>query len=165
MKNTILILLLAGAAACDSATDAVTRDHANEFPIRSNWSAALAPVGNGTVRAELQIQEHLGSRFDATVSLTGGAPNAAYQWRIFRGDCSVNTQAASNTSATGLKLLATIQSYPDVITNANGAGTASSRVAAALDSLTAYSVRVRVAQQATSWNGTNPIACGNLQRS
>jgi len=166
MKNKILILLLAGVAACDSVTGAETRNEANQYPVRANWSATAAPIGESTVAATLQVTEYLGSRMDVSVSLTGGAPNTAYQWRIFRGDCTVNTPAPSNDSPHGLKLLSTVQSYPDVTTDATGAGTASQNgVSAAIDSLTAYSLRVRLGQASTNWNGTNPIACGNLQRS
>jgi len=165
MKNTLLILLLAGVAACDSATEAEIRDGASDFPVRANWSAAAAPVGNSTVQATVDITEHVGSRFDVTVALTGGAPTTAYQWRIFRGDCSVNTPAQSTYSPHGLLIVGTIQSYPDITTGANGTGTVTRTVASALDSLTAYSLRVRLGQTQTSWNGTNPIACGNLQRS
>ena len=158
-------LALAALAACDDSNPAELRDKANTFPVRASWSAAAAPVAPATVRANLTIKEYVGSRMETAVSVTGGTPNASYQWRIFRGDCSTNTAAVNNAAPTGLLVVATVQSYPDVATNAAGTGTSSRVITAALDSLTAYSVRIRPSQTATNWNGTSPIACGNLQRS
>ena len=74
-------------------------------------------------------------------------------------------EKVNNAAPTGLLVVATVQSYPDVATNAAGTGTSSRVITAALDSLTAYSVRIRPSQTATNWNGTSPTACGNLQRS
>jgi hypothetical protein len=165
MRKNILILLVLGAVACDLATDPETRNNPNEFPLRANWSATINPVGTATVRGNLTMAEFLGSFLDANASITGGAATTAYQWRIFRGDCTVTTAAANNTAPTGLLLFGTIQSYPDLTTSAAGAATVTRQLAGTLDSLNAYSVRIRVAQTATNWNGTSPIACGNLQRS
>jgi hypothetical protein len=158
-------LLLAIMAACELSTEPEVRENATEFPLRANWSATLAPVGTAAVIGNLTIAEYLGSHFDATASITGGRANTAYQWRIFRGDCATNTAAPNAQSPTGLLLYGTIQAYPDLTTDASGAATVSRAMAGALDSLTAYSVRVRLGQSATNWNGTNPLACGNLQRS
>ena len=92
-----------------------------------------------------------------------GTPNAAYQWRVFRGDCKTTT-AAATVQAAGLWVFATVQSYPDVVMNAQGTATVTRAVAGQLDSLTAYSVRIRPSQSSTSFNGTSPLACGDLQR-
>jgi hypothetical protein len=157
------LALLAALAACKDPNPAEVRTDATSFPVRASWTATAVPVGTGTVRGTLSMKEYLGSHVAATMALTG-APNTAYQWRIFRGDCSVTTAAANNTTPTGLLLLSTLQAYPDIQLNASGTATVSPTLVAALDSLSAYSVRVRVAQTATNWNGTSPIACGNLQR-
>jgi hypothetical protein len=101
---------------------------------------------------------------DAVMTMTGGAPNATYQWRIFRGDCATTAVAANNTAPTGLLLFATVQSYPDAVANAQGTVTINRTIAGALDSLNAYSIRFRPSNASTNWNGTSPIACGNLQR-
>ena len=158
------LLLLVMVVACDGSSPAEVRTEANQFPLRASWSAAVAPVSAGTIMATIAIDEYLGSRLETTVNLTGAPASAVYQWRIFRGDCSTNTAAASNTAATGLLLFATVQSYPDLTASASGTATLMRTIVGALDSLTAYSVRMRPAQTATNWNGTNPIACGNLQR-
>jgi hypothetical protein len=161
-----ILLLVLGLAACDLSTEADSRDSGDEFPVRANWSASVAPVGTATVRGTLAIEEFLGSRFIANTSITGGRPNTAYQWRLFRGDCATTEVAANNTAPTGLLLYGTVQAYPDLTTDATGAASVNDRaMAGALDSLTAYSMRVRVAAASTNWNGTSPVACGNLQRS
>jgi hypothetical protein len=162
-KKTALLLLI--VAACDSSMEAETRNRGEQFPLRSNWSANVSPVGSATVSATLAIKEYLGSRMETMASITGGAVNGTYQWRIFRGDCATTAVAASNTAPTGLLLFATIQSYPDIPSSAAGTGTTTRVIAGALDSLTAYSARIRLATSSTNWNGTNPLACGNLQRS
>ena len=156
------LLLSVGFAAC-SENPAAVRTAAEDFPLRATGNASAAPVGAATVRATLQVKQYAGFRMETAVTITG-APNATYQWRIFRGDCATTT-VATTAAASGLFLFATIQSYPNVATSATGTGTATPTVAGSLDSLTAYSVRVRVSQSATNWNGTSPIACGNLQRS
>jgi len=109
---------------------------------------------------------------DAALTLTDttstDTQSTRYQWRIFRGDCATNTPAVNSPNApspTGLLLFATVQSYPDVTVDyVSGTGSAAPVIAGNLDSLTAYSIRLRLFQTATNWNGTNPIACGNLQR-
>jgi hypothetical protein len=156
-------LLPLALAACKDPNPAEVRTDPPTFPLRASWSATAAPVGTATVRGTLSLKEYLGSRVAATIALTA-APNTTYQWRIYRGDCTVTTAAVNNTAPTGLLLLSTIQSYPDIQVGASGSATVAPTIAAALDSLTSYSVRVRVAQTATNWNGTNPVACGNLQR-
>lgn len=157
------LLCLAAAAGCAEGNPAEVRDAAPTFPVRASWSASAAPVGTATVRATLAAKERLGSRIETTLTLNG-APNTSYQWRIFRGDCATTAVAPNNTAPTGLLRFATDQSYPDVTTSASGTATVSATIAGALDSLTAYSVRARVAQSAINWNGTSPVACGNLQR-
>ena len=61
-------------------------------------------------------------------------------------------------------LFATIQSYPNITADTSGVGAVAAAIAGNLDALTAYSVRLRPSQTATNWNGTDPIACGDLQR-
>jgi hypothetical protein len=163
--KSVWCLLPMIVAGCELSAEPQTRDEANEFPVRANWSATINPVGTAAVRGSLAITEFLGSHFDASASMTGGLANRAYQWRIFRGDCATTAVAANNTAPTGLLLFGTIQAYPDLTTDGAGAASLNRAMAGALDSLTAYSVRIRVAQTATNWNGTSPIACGNLQRS
>jgi hypothetical protein len=167
VPNVCAVMLLAAAVAavvgCDDPNPAEVRTSADAFPLASTWGATVSPVGTSTVRATLGVKQYLGFHMDATIAVTG-APNATYQWRIFKGDCSVNVAATSNTANNGLVLFETIQSYPDVTTNASGAATMVRTVAGALDSLSAYSVRLRASQSATNWNGTSPIACGDLRR-
>ena len=154
---------LAALAACHDANPAEVRTQGASFPVVASWGATLAPVGTGTVRATLAAKQHLGFRIETALTVTG-APNATYQWRIYRGgNCAVNAAATNATSNNGLWLFQSAESYPDVRTNAAGTGTATMTMAGALDSLGAYSVRVRVAQTATNWNGLSPVACGNLQ--
>jgi hypothetical protein len=162
-KRIALLGLLVGAAACEDNPPEVSTGP-TQFPLRANWSAVASPVGTSTVRGTLAVKQYLGFRMEAVFTITGAA-NASYQWRIFRGDCATTTAAASNTAATGLLIFETIQSYPDITTAASGSGSVTRIIAGSLDSLTAYSVRVRASQTATNWNGTSPIACGNLSRS
>ena len=157
------LLAAAALAACGEGSPAEVRDDAPSFPIRATWSASAAPVGTNTVRATLAMKEHLGSRIETTFTLTG-APNTTYQWRVVRGDCTGTAAATNATTLNGLWTFATGESYPNATTNAAGTATVTRTIAGTLDSLTAYSVRVRVAQAAVTWHGTTPIACGNLQR-
>ena len=160
------LLMLATAAACnDWNTSPEVRSDANDMPLRATWQATAEPIGTSPVRATLAVLQRAGFRMDLTFALTG-APGATYQWRIFRGDCTLTVAAVNATSGpAGLLLFATVQSYPDAVASAAGTVTVLPVVAGSLDSLTAYSVRVRPAQTATVWNGINPVACGNLQRS
>ena len=155
------VLLCIALAACKE-NPAEVRSTAQQFPLRSTWSASASPVGTSNVRATLSFKQYAGFRAEASVTITGAA-SSTYQWRIFRGDCA--TTAVGTAQIPGLFIFATTQSYPDATTNASGTGTVTRLIAGQLDSLLAYSVRVRPSQTATNWNGTSPIACGNLQRS
>ena len=153
-------------AACDKPGPAEVRSDGEEFAPRENWSAAVTPIGSATLRASITITEYPGFHMEAVVNVTGGAPNASYQWRIYRGgNCSVNVAATNATAGNGLFLFARIQPYPDLVADGTGAVTLTRAIAGSLDPLDAYSVRVRASQSATNWNGLSPIACGNLQRS
>jgi hypothetical protein len=167
--SRMLLAAAAGLAAC-SENPAEVRSAAGQFPVIATWSATVAPVGTSTVSGSLTIQGHQGFRMDAGLTIAGTPDTLshAYQWRVFRGDCATNVPAAtqdpSGPSPTGLLLVATIQSYPDITADLSGAGSVAAPIAGNLDALTAYSVRLRPSQTATTWNGTNPIACGDLQR-
>ena len=164
MLRKTAVLLLFGLVACDTGIEPSIRSKADQFALRANWSATINPVGSSTIRGSLTIKEYLGQHMDATLQLTSGATAAGYQWRIFRGDCATTAVAANNTAPTGLLLFSTVQAYPDVAPS-GGAGSVTRTIAGTLDSLAVYSVRLRAAQAATNWNGTSPLACGNLQRS
>lgn len=159
----VLSIAVLGACNLTEPAEMRTGEDAQQFVLQANWSASATPVGSSTLRATLGIKQYAGFHMDATVQFTG-APNTVYQWRIMRGDCTVNVAAASNTAPTGLLVFATTQSYPDFTTDASGNATLTRTIAGSLDSLKQYSVRARVFA-AGAWNGTNPVSCGNLQRS
>jgi hypothetical protein len=158
-----VLALVAVLGACDENPAEVRRDAA-PLSERATWNASVAPVGSSGVSANLTITQYTGLRMTSALSLTA-PPGKSYQWRIFRGDCATTAVAANNTAPTGLLLFATVQSYPDVTTSAGGTATINRDIAGSLDSLKTYSVRLRASQTATNWNGTSPIACGNLTRS
>jgi hypothetical protein len=170
MKSLRLLLAAAAGIAACSENPAEVRRQGEEFPVIATWTATVAPVGTATVSGSLTIQQHQGFRMDAGLTIAGTPDTIShtYQWRVFRGDCATNVPAATQDpngpSPTGLLLFATIQSYPSITADLSGAGAVAATIAGNLDSLTAYSVRLRPSQTATNWNGTNPIACGNLQR-
>lgn len=159
--SPLLLLAFVGFAACNNTNPAEVRSDATTFPIVANWSATAAPIAPATVNGALTVQQRLGYHMDATFTVTG-PPNAAFQWRIFKRDCSVNTAATNNTAATGLVLFSTTQAYPDITLDASGKATITTEIAGWLDSLTAYSVRIRPTAT-TSFNGVNPAACGTLK--
>jgi hypothetical protein len=160
-RNTALLWLsVVGIAACGQNPAAV-RDDATTFPLVAHWTATSAPVAPATVTGALTFDQHLGYHADVTF-VVSGPPNTAFQWRIFKRDCSVNVAALNNTAPTGLVLFATTQSYPDITLDATGKATIKTEIAGWLDSLTAYSVRIRPTATST-FNGVNPAACGTLK--
>ena len=160
-RTVLLLLSVAGIVACTGSNPAAVRDDGTSFPIVAHWTATSAPIAPATVSGALAVDQHLGYHSDVTFTVTG-PPNTAFQWRIFKRDCSVNVAAANNTAPVGLVLFATTQSYPDVTLDAAGKATVKTEIAGWLDSLTAYSVRIRPTAT-TTFNGVNPAACGNLQ--
>lgn len=159
----ILLFCAAGLAACADANPAEVRDgdDSTEFPIVAHWTATSAPIAPATVTGTLTFDQRLGYHSDVTFVVTG-PPNKAFQWKIFKRDCSVNVAAPNNLSATGLVAFATTQSYPDITLDASGKATVRSQIAGWLDSLTPYSVRIRPTAT-TTFNGVDPAACGNLK--
>src|SRR5262249_4371620 len=127
----------------------------------AHWTATSAPIAPATVTGTLSVDQHLGFHSDVTFSVAG-PPNTAFQWRIFKGDCTVNVAGLNNTAPTGLGPFASTPSYPDLILDSTGKVTVKPEIAGWLDSLTAYSVRIR-ATATTTFNGVNPAACGTLQ--
>jgi hypothetical protein len=160
-RTALLLGSVAGIAACSADNPASVRDDATTFPIVAHWTAMSAPVAPNTVSGALTFDQHLGYHADVTFTVSG-PPNGVFQWRIFKRDCSVNTAALNNTAPTGLVLFSTTQAYPDITLDASGKATVKTQIAGWLDSLTAYSVRIRVTAT-TTFNGVNPAACGNLQ--
>ena len=163
MKSLLSLASLALIGGCLDQNPTSTHDDGNgPFPVVANWSASMTPTGSNTARGTLAVKQSLSQRNDVTFTVTG-PPNASYQWRIFRGDCSVTT-AASTVQASGLWVFATVQSYPDVVLNAQGTASVTRTIVGNLDSLSGYSVRIRASQSSTAFNGTSPLACGSLQR-
>jgi hypothetical protein len=166
MQRLSLIVLLGasvGLAACSMDNPAEVRDGGQDFPLVATWNATAEPADTvSTESGVLAAEQHLGFRVKATFTLTG-TPGKTYQWRIFRGDCAT-TEPAEDNSVTGLLLFSTAQAYPDIHVGESGTGSAAPAIAGALDSLSAYSVRVRPSQTSTNWDGTNPVACGDMQR-
>ena len=162
-RQTIRVLVLGFTLGACAENPAEVRNDADEFPVVANWSSAATAIGTSGVSASFTAKQFAGFRMEVNLSVTS-PPSRTYQWRIFRGDCATTVTAANNNDPNGLLLFATVQSYPDVATTAAGTATLTRVVAGAPDSLRAYSVRFRLSQSATNWNGTSPVACGNLQR-
>ena len=172
MPNTIQARLLplavlataAVVAACSDTLPAEVRTTAESFPQTAAWSATIGPVATSTVRSgTASVKQYQGFRMTVTMSLSG-APNTTYQWRLYRDPCSQTAAASPAWAATGLVVVSTNQSYPDIRTDAAGNGTATATISGSLDSLTSYSARVRGGNTQVTWNGTSPLACGDLKR-
>lgn len=162
LQLLLSVAIVAATVGCIDQNPTELRDDGSAFPTIARWTAQMTPVGTPTPRGTLGIDQTLGMRMNVDFTVTG-TPNATYQWRIFRGNCAMTT-AASTVTAPGLWLFATVQSYPDVVIGPNGTATVSRTIAGLLDTMTAYSVRIRAGQAATNFNGTSPLACGDLQR-
>lgn len=147
-------------AAC-AENPAEVKNDAIEFPVIANWTSSVAAIGTSGVTGTLTVTQHAGFRMDVNLSVTAPT-NRTYQWRIFRGDCATTATAANNQDPNGLLLFATVQSYPDVGTGTGTTASVTRTIAGSLDSAKAYSVRFRLTQSATNWNGTTPVACGNI---
>jgi len=161
MHRTIVLLLSAAAVAACSNNPTATRDEAADFPVVAHWTATATPIAPATITGQLMYDQHTGFHSDVTFAVTG-PPNAVFQWRIFKRDCTVNVAATNNTSPTGLVLFATTQSYPDLTLDASGTATVKVAIAGWLDSLTAYNVRIRPTAT-TTFNGVPPASCGTLK--
>jgi len=161
MHRPVALLLSAVVVAACSNNPTATRDDAADFPLVAHWTATAAPIAPATITGQLAYDQHLGLHSDVTFAVSG-PPNGVFQWRIFKRDCTVNVAAVNNTAPTGLVLFATTQSYPDITLDASGKATVKVAIAGWLDSLTAYSVRIRPTAT-TSFNGVNPASCGNLK--
>jgi len=147
-----------------SGNPAEVSDDASTFKVVAHWTAGAAPIAPATVAGQLTFDQHLGFHSDVNFVVTG-PPNGVFQWRIFKRDCSVNVAATGTTAftgLTGLTLFATTASYPDITLDATGKATIKTVIAGWLDSLTAYSVRIRPTAT-TTFNGVNPASCGNLK--
>ena len=166
-RTTALLGFCAAAivAGCSAAASpAEVSDDATQFPVVAHWTAGAAPIAPATVAGQLTFDQRLGYHADMTFVVTG-PPNQAFQWRIFKRDCSVNVAASGTTAftgVTGLTLFATTASYPDITLDASGKATIKAQIAGWLDSLTAYSVRIRPTAT-TTFTGVNPASCGDLK--
>lgn len=163
------LLALAGVAAaavlagCQDSLPAEVVTSADTFAQTASWSGSVSAVSPSTVKGSSAVKQYQGFRMNVTMSITG-APNTTYQWRLFRDPCTQTAVANPAWAPTGLQLISTNQSYPDIRTDANGAGSATATISGSLDSLNAYSARVRLGTSTVTWNGTAPVACGDLKR-
>ena len=157
----LLIVAVAAVAACSGGNPTEVREDATAFPVVAHWTATSAPIAPATVTGQLTYDQHLAFHSDVTFAVSG-PPNGVFQWRIFKRDCTVNVAAINNTAPTGLVLFATTQSYPDITLDASGKATVKVQIAGWLDSLTAYSVRIRPTAT-TSFTGVNPASCGDMK--
>jgi hypothetical protein len=141
-------------AACDLSTAPEVRDQAQDLEQVAQWSSSIAGTSSA-ISGSLQIRE-FGSYGEATITISGAQASRSYQWRIFRGHCSDADP----------DLHATIQSYPDLVTDGSGAASVARTLGGALNTPAGeYSVRLRVATTTTNWDGSAAIACGDLQKS
>jgi hypothetical protein len=167
MNRTAALLLSIAALAvggCSGGNPTETRDNSTDFPVVAHWTATSAPIAPATVKGDLTFDQRLGFHSDVSFVVTG-PPNTAFQWRIFKNDCSVNVAATGSTAftgLTGLALFATTASYPDITLDASGKATIKTAIAGWLDTLQAYSVRIRPTAT-TTFSGVNPAACGTLK--
>ena len=148
-------------AAC-AENPASVREDSTQFPVVANYNSAVAAIGTSGLSGTLTVKQFAGFRLELNLAVTAPT-NRTYQWRIFRGDCNATVPAANNNDPNGLLVFSTVQSYPDVATGTGTSAAVSRLIAGSLDSVKTYSVRFRVSQSATNWNGTTPVACGNLQ--
>jgi hypothetical protein len=161
--TALLLFSVAGVAACSGDNPAEVSDSAGIFPVVAALDRDVCAHRAGHRHRCADVRSASGLSFRCHVQRQW-SPNGVFQWRIFKRDCSVNVAAVNNTAPTGLVLFATTQSYPDITLDASGKATVKTTIAGWLDSLTAYSVRIRVTAT-TTFNGVNPAACGNLQYS
>lgn len=156
MRKYIPMLAVLLLAACELAHEPEIRDQAGEFNQIATWTTNIQPVGAGTLSGTATFREY-GSYYTAEVTLNGGLPSRAYQWRVYRGSCA-DTEVAQHGPT---------QSFLDLVTDASGTATLTRTFAGALNSPDSiYNLRVRVALTSTNWgNGANPAACGDVGRS
>lgn len=154
MRKLIPALALLGVFGCDLSTAPETRTSAQNLPVIAEWDAAITGVGT-PITGTLNVKSH-GSYMDSSISISNAPAGAQYQWRLFRGTCDVNTAA-------GLVLFGTHQAHPNLVASGAGSASLDRILAASLHTGFAYSVRLRLNTTTVNWNGTAPVACGNLQ--
>ena len=162
LQSLLSAAALVAMAGCIDQNPTETRNDAMDFAVLANWASTVTPIGTNTVGGQLTAAQSEGYRINVTFNVTG-PPNASYQWRIFRENCAATVFATSVTTP-GVFPIATVQSYPDIVLDATGKATITRTIAGLLDSQTAYAVRLRPVQASTNFNGSSPVACGNLQQ-
>ena len=150
-------------AGC-SGNPAEVSDRRNDIPGRRAWTAAATPIAPATVAGAADIRSASGLSFGRDIRRQRAAerrvPVADLQAGLL-GQRRRNRDQAF-TGQTGLTLFATTASYPDITLDASGKATIKAQIAGWLDSLTAYSVRIRPTAT-TTFTGVNPASCGNLK--
>ena len=64
------------------------------------WGGKLAPQGGTTVAGQVTVEPGANaSSTHATVTITGGAPNATYPWHVHSGKCGDNGAVVGQASA------------------------------------------------------------------
>jgi hypothetical protein len=155
MRKYIPALALFGLLGCDLSTAPEIRNSQGDLAMIAQWNANIAGVGTSPLTGTLNVRSY-GSYMESAISISNAPAGAEYQWRIFRGTCDVNV-------ATGLTLFGSHQAHPNLVASGSGTASLNRTLAASLHTGFAYSVRLRPTTTTINWNGTNPIACGNLQ--
>jgi hypothetical protein len=110
------------------------------------WSATLAPVGTSKVAgtATLAAGSAAGTSV-ATINLTGGTPGSSYPWHVHTGKCG------------GGGVFGGGDSYKPVTVGADGKGTATANLKAAMPASGDYHVNVH-----NSATDMATASCGNF---
>jgi hypothetical protein len=111
------------------------------------WSATVAPRGDGEVRANVRVATAPGQTA-VSINLAGGEPGGAHPWHIHNGTC-----------ASGGSIVGDPAAYPVLRPNSAGAASAIAHVGVQLVPGSSYHVNVhRSAQQLNQI-----IGCGDLR--
>jgi hypothetical protein len=150
-RHVLVIGAMAGTVACDSENDPVVVNDTPPVTMRAAWQAALAATPVWPSLAGTAQVSDFGPYFIIEMGITGARPATVYSWRIYRGTCASVVVAADQHSS--------VQAYPNLTTDANGAVSVSRTISGPLDLSAQYHIRVSTVAAPIA-----VVGCGSLAR-
>ena len=151
LMKFVPLVVLAGVVGCDLATAPEVRSSGSQYPLSAEWRVSVTGLNGAPITGQGVFRDYR-AYYEGEFSISNGAPNTNYNWRIYRGTCENSSTTIAGNSTT---------QYTPLATGGNGSASVQRTFSGHLTLLGHQQYNLRVLS-GTAISTT--VACGNLQR-